>query len=101
MLRSRCSNFTNRVLQNVGDLQVNGVEFTLNADVIKTEDIDWSINFNATYLDREIKKTSIKSRYYNRWNCWRTGNFIQLFSEGLLQTLFMYTNNYTIMQETN
>ena len=29
------SNFTNRVIQNVGDLQVNGLEFTVNADIIK------------------------------------------------------------------
>ncbi|WP_088354073.1 SusC/RagA family TonB-linked outer membrane protein [Polaribacter haliotis] len=82
------SNFTNRVLQNVGDLQVNGVEFTLNADVIKTEDIDWSINFNATYLDREIKKLALNQDITTGGIAGGTGNFIQLFSEGFAPNSF-------------
>ncbi|WP_394364886.1 TonB-dependent receptor domain-containing protein [Polaribacter tangerinus] len=82
------SNFTNRVLQNVGDLQVNGIEFTVNADLIKNEDIDWNINFNATYLDREIKKLALDQDITTGGIAGGTGNFIQLFSEGFAPNSF-------------
>ncbi|WP_435416503.1 SusC/RagA family TonB-linked outer membrane protein [Polaribacter aestuariivivens] len=89
------SNFTNRVLQNVGDLQVNGIEFTLNADVIKTEDIDWNINFNATYLDREIEKLALNQDITTGGIAGGTGNFIQLYSEGFApNSFFVYKQLY-------
>jgi TonB-dependent starch-binding outer membrane protein SusC len=82
------SNFTNRVLQNVGDLQVNGLEFTLNADVMKTEDFNWNLNFNATYLKREIKELALGQDITVGGIAGGTGNFIQLFSEGFAPNSF-------------
>ena len=82
------SNFTNRVLQNIGDLQVNGLEFTLNADVIKTDDLDWNLNFNATYLDREIKELALNQDITTGGISGGTGNFIQLFREGFAPNSF-------------
>ncbi|WP_439129443.1 SusC/RagA family TonB-linked outer membrane protein [Polaribacter sp.] len=89
------SNFTNRVLQNIGDLQVNGLEFTLNADVVKTEDIDWNINFNATYIDREIKELALGQDITTGGIAGGTGNFIQLYSEGFApNSFFVYKQLY-------
>ncbi len=89
------SNFTNRVLQNIGDLQVNGIEFSLNADVIKTEDFNWNLNFNATYLDREIKELALDQDITTGGISGGTGNFIQLFSEGFApNAFFMYKQLY-------
>ena len=89
------SNFTNRVLQNIGDLQVNGVEFSINADVIKTEDFNWNFNFNATYLDREIKELALDQDITVGSIAGGTGNFIQLFSEGFApNAFFMYKQLY-------
>lgn len=82
------SNFTNRVLQNIGDLQVNGLEFSLNADVIKTEDVNWSFNFNATYLDREIKELALGQDITTGGIAGGTGNFIQLYREGFAPNSF-------------
>lgn len=82
------SNFTNRVLQNIGDLQVNGVEFTLNADVINTEDVSWNFNFNATYLDREIKELALGQDITVGGISGGTGNFIQLYREGFAPNSF-------------
>ncbi|MFY9242418.1 MAG: SusC/RagA family TonB-linked outer membrane protein [Polaribacter sp.] len=82
------SNFTNRVLQNIGDLEVNGLEFTVNADVIKTEDVNWNINFNATYLDREIKELALGQDITTGGIAGGTGNFIQLFREGFAPNSF-------------
>jgi TonB-linked SusC/RagA family outer membrane protein len=89
------TNFTNRVLQNIGDLQVNGIEFTVNADILKTEDIDWNINFNATYLDREIKELALGQDITTGGIAGGTGNFIQLFREGFApNSFFVYKQLY-------
>jgi iron complex outermembrane receptor protein len=82
------SNFTNRVLQNVGDLQVNGLEFTVNADILKTEDLIWNLNFNATYLDREIKELALNQDITTGGIAGGTGNFIQLYREGYAPNSF-------------
>ena len=82
------SNFTNRVLQNIGDLQVNGLEFTVNADIVKNEDLNWNINFNATYLDREIKELALGQDITTGGIAGGTGNYIQLYSEGFAPNSF-------------
>lgn len=82
------SNFTNRIQQNIGDLQVNGIEFSLNADVIKTEDFNWNINFNTTYLDREIKELALGQDITVGGIAGGTGNFIQLYSQGFAPNAF-------------
>ncbi|MCI2228211.1 SusC/RagA family TonB-linked outer membrane protein [Polaribacter sp. MSW13] len=94
------SNFTNRVLQNVGDLEVNGLEFTLNADVIKTEDLNWNINFNATYLDREIKELALDQDITTGVISGGTGNYIQLYSEGFApNSFYVYKQLYNTAGE--
>ncbi len=82
------SNFTNRIQQNIGDLQVNGIEFSLNADVIKNEDFNWNINFNTTYLDREIKELALGQDITVGGIAGGTGNFIQLYSQGFAPNAF-------------
>jgi TonB-linked SusC/RagA family outer membrane protein len=82
------SNFTNRVLQNVGDLQVNGLEFTVNAEIIKNEDLNWNVNFNVTYLDREIKELALNQDITTGGIAGGTGNFIQLYREGFAPNSF-------------
>ena len=82
------ANFTNRIQQNIGDLQVNGLEFTLNADILKTEDIDWNINFNTTYLDREIKELALGQDIEVGGIAGGTGRLIQLHREGFAPNSF-------------
>ncbi len=50
------SNLTNNLYTNIGDLSSQGVEFTLNADIFQKENFSWNVNFNATWLENEIKK---------------------------------------------
>lgn len=47
-------NFTNSVPQNNGEFETRGIEFSINADVIATEDINWNTNFNIAFIDREV-----------------------------------------------
>ena len=82
------SNFTNRIEQNIGELQVQGVEFSLNADVVNTDDFKWDVNFNATYLDREITDLALGQDIDVGGIAGGTGNFIQLYREGFAPNAF-------------
>jgi len=49
-------NFGNQLLLNIGSMENKGVEFNLNATPVKTDDINWTLNFNATYNINKITK---------------------------------------------
>ena len=48
------ANFVNRITTNVGDMDVQGVEFTLNTTPISTKNVSWDFGFNLGYNKREI-----------------------------------------------
>lgn len=50
------SNFSNRSWQNIGSFTTKGIELSLNAEVIKNDNLNWNVNFNATTYQREITK---------------------------------------------
>lgn len=50
------SNFTNRIISNVGSLEVRGVEFDLTSRILSTEDMFWQIGFNMSYNQDEITR---------------------------------------------
>lgn len=50
------TNFTNRILSNVGNLDVKGVEFDITGRLLSTANTFWQVNFNATYTTDEITK---------------------------------------------
>lgn len=50
------TNFTNRILSNVGNMEIKGIEFTVTGRPIVTEDIFWEISMNADYNQNEITK---------------------------------------------
>jgi iron complex outermembrane receptor protein len=48
------SNLTNQILTNVGNIENNGVEFTLNLNPIRKADVNLDLNFNITYNQNKI-----------------------------------------------
>ena len=48
-------NFSNFLIQNVGSFTNKGVEFSINADVVKTTNFNWNLNFNASKFERRIE----------------------------------------------
>tara|TARA_R110002073_G_scaffold40547_5_gene114964 strand:- start:68281 stop:71622 length:3342 start_codon:yes stop_codon:yes gene_type:complete len=52
---SRTTGFTS-LTQNFGEMTNSGVEISLNADIIDTEDFTWNVGFNTTFLKNEITK---------------------------------------------
>lgn len=82
------TNFGNSVIQNIGELQIDGAEFTINADLIKNQDFNWNTTFNATYLDRKITKLANGQDVRTGGTAGGTGNTIQLFREGFAPNSF-------------
>ncbi|RNC87698.1 MAG: SusC/RagA family TonB-linked outer membrane protein [Winogradskyella sp.] len=76
------SNFTNNIVQNIGNLRIQGLEFSLNADVIRNDNLNWNLNFNTTLLDREITELAFGQDITTGGISGGTGNFIQLHREG-------------------
>ena len=82
------TNFGNSAIQNIGQLQIDGLEFTLNGDILKSEDFNWNFTFNATYLDREITELANNQDVRTGGTSGGTGNTIQLLREGFAPNSF-------------
>ncbi|SHF87783.1 iron complex outermembrane recepter protein [Flavobacterium segetis] len=52
------SNFSNRSWQNIGSFTTKGIEFSISTDVVRTENLNWNLNFNVTAFDRKITELS-------------------------------------------
>ncbi len=48
------SNLTNRIITNVGSLENRGIEGTITLVPVKTTNLTWNVNFNATYNQNKI-----------------------------------------------
>lgn len=55
------TNFRNRVISNVGSLQNEGLEFSINAKPIARRDLTWDVNYNITFNKNLITKLTTGS----------------------------------------
>lgn len=53
------TNFSNKIVANVGNMENRGAEFNISADIIKKDGFVWNVGFNATYNKNEITKLTI------------------------------------------
>jgi iron complex outermembrane receptor protein len=53
------TNFSNKIVANVGSMVNKGVELTLNFQPIKNKTTTWDVSLNATYNKNEITKLTI------------------------------------------
>jgi iron complex outermembrane receptor protein len=79
------TNFSNQLLTNVGNIESNGVEFTLNATPVKNNKLTWDIGFNFTYLSPKITNLLLNPDPAFKGNlvggiAGGTGNTIQIHS---------------------
>lgn len=74
-------NFSNFLLQNVGSFTNKGVEFSINAQVIKSKDFSWNVNFNATKFERRVEYLANHADI-PAGSAPGTGGFSQVISEG-------------------
>lgn len=53
------TNFDKTILTNVGNVDSEGLEFSLNAIPVKTKDLTWELSFNGTWQSQTVKNLSI------------------------------------------
>ncbi|MGN7809119.1 SusC/RagA family TonB-linked outer membrane protein [Flavobacterium sp. 22076] len=49
------ANLRNQGYNNIGNLRTKGLEFSLQSDIIKKDNLTWNVAVNATYLDQKIE----------------------------------------------
>ena len=92
------SNFSNAGFQNVGNFTTQGLEFAINADIIQPlnpNDFRWSLNYNATYIEREIKELALNQDQEVGGIAGGTGNTAQINRVGYAPfTYYVYKQIY-------
>ncbi|MFW6364418.1 MAG: SusC/RagA family TonB-linked outer membrane protein [Bacteroidota bacterium] len=94
------TNFTNRILANVGSVENRGFELQLTGRPISEENLFWEINTNFTYNKNEITKlTTVDDPGYEGvltgGIAGGTGNTIQIHSVGHpLSTFYVFEQVY-------
>jgi iron complex outermembrane receptor protein len=53
------TNFSAFIIANVGDMENKGVEFSINTEPIRTNDLRWNVDFNITYNKNTIKNLTV------------------------------------------
>lgn len=53
------TNFDKNILTNVGNVDSEGIEVTLNATPIKTNDFNWDVSFNMSWQKTKVKNLSL------------------------------------------
>ncbi|HLA57067.1 MAG TPA: SusC/RagA family TonB-linked outer membrane protein [Flavobacterium sp.] len=76
------SNFSNRAWQNVGSFTTKGIELSLNAQVVKSDNFNWNVNFNFTKFERRITELIHDSDIFVGDNIAGTGTPGQILREG-------------------
>ncbi len=80
------------LIVNAASTKSEGVEFGINADIIRNENFKWNAGFNLTYQDREITKLNLSDDddffIPQGGIAGGTGNTIQIFQPGFDPTTF-------------
>lgn len=76
------SNFSNAGWQNIGKFTSKGVEFSLGADVVKTADLNWNVNYNVNLNQTKIDELALGQDLEVGGIAGGTGSRIQVHREG-------------------
>lgn len=53
------TNFSNKIIANIGDMENKGIELTINFQPIRNKNFTWDVAFNATYNENKITKLTV------------------------------------------
>ncbi|GAB3867388.1 TonB-dependent receptor [Hymenobacter segetis] len=86
------SNNNNQLNRNIGSLRNRGVEVALNYNVIRTTDVNWSVNLNGAYNVNKITDLGTQLEGFAGYRFGNpgvgTGNYIQINSVGYQSNSF-------------
>ena len=74
------TNFTNRIDANIGDMENRGIEVDITVIPVKTDNFEWSINYNASFNDNKV--TRLPDQQFVGGISGGVGNNIQTHVEG-------------------
>ncbi len=74
------TNFSNRVAANIGDMENKGVELDLTVVPVRTDDLEWSLNYNVSFNDNKV--TRMPDQQDVGGISGGVGNYIQTHLEG-------------------
>ncbi|WP_183576049.1 SusC/RagA family TonB-linked outer membrane protein [Mucilaginibacter sp. X5P1] len=80
------TNFGNQIVGNVGNMENNGLEFSINADLIDTKTIGWTANFNVSFNHNKI--TNLTSVADLTGISGGTGNYVNVDQVGYARNSF-------------
>lgn len=79
------TNFSSVITTNIGKMENEGVEFSINTVPIRTKDLEWRLGFNFTWNDSKITKLNAidtGSNYVETGSISDTGKYVQVFMVG-------------------
>ena len=93
------SNLTNYLNTNIGSMTNQGVEVDLNAILVETRDVSWSVGVNAAYNQNRITKLTVSDEDATGVETGGisggTGNNVQMFQVGYpMRTFNLYQQVY-------
>jgi TonB-dependent starch-binding outer membrane protein SusC len=94
------ANIRNQGFFNIGSVRTKGVEFSIQSDIVKTDNLTWNVAFNTTYIDQKISELGITvpgfQGYLSGDNiAGGNGNKIQINSVGFTpNSFFVYEQLY-------
>ena len=94
------TNFSNQLLTNVGNIESNGVEVTLNTVPVQNRNLTWNFGVNFTYINPKVTNLLLNEDPSFKGNrvggiAGGTGNTIQIHSVGYRpNTFFVYKQIY-------
>jgi TonB-dependent starch-binding outer membrane protein SusC len=53
------SNFDKNILTNVGNVNSQGIELSINAKIIEQKDVNWDVSFNMTWQKMKVENLSL------------------------------------------
>lgn len=74
------TNFGNRINANIGNMENKGLEFNLNVIPVKTDNFEWSVNYNISLNGNEI--TKLNTDQPQGGISTGVGNTVQIHREG-------------------
>ncbi|WP_333599189.1 SusC/RagA family TonB-linked outer membrane protein [Flavobacterium sp.] len=88
-------NFSNSGYQNIGSFTSKGVEFSVNAEIVKSTDFNWNVNFNVTKFERRIKDLAFGADILTGGTGAGTGGTAQILREGFTPySFYVYKQLY-------
>lgn len=79
------TNYSSVITTNIGKMENQGVEFSINAVPVRTKDFEWTIGLNYTWNDSKITKLNTidtGSNFVNTGAISGTGKTVQVFMVG-------------------